>query len=75
MSDEAKEKLSKALKGRPRPDNSERLKGNQHALGNRFSNPASKTSAHKRWHTNKGIRKPETCKYCAEMEAVDGEKA
>lgn len=65
---ESNEKRRQALLGKPRPDNSEMLKGNSHAKGNTFTNSASKTSAHKRWHTNKGISKPDTCNYCKESE-------
>lgn len=63
-SDESKKKMSEARTGIPRPDVAKAMLGNTHSLGNRFSNPASKSSAHKRWHTNKGIYKPETCKFC-----------
>jgi group I intron endonuclease len=55
--------------------------GNQHALGYNHteearkkiseahagkSRPHSKRTAHTRWHTNKNVSKPETCKYCKE---------
>lgn len=31
------------------------------------SMPSSRKSAHTRWHTNKGISRPETCNYCKEL--------
>lgn len=70
LSEETKKKLSAQKKGENNPNYGktysaeERLAKSLETKG--VPRPKSARSAHTRYHTNKGVSKPETCKFCAE---------
>lgn len=70
LSDETKKRLSDQKKGENNPNYGkvytpeERLAKSLETKG--VPRPKSARSAHTRYHTNKGIRKPEVCRYCSE---------
>jgi hypothetical protein len=70
VSAETKLKASQSKLGRLNPNygkkytEAERLARSLETRG--IPRPKSAKSAHTRWHTNKGVRKPDSCKYCSE---------
>lgn len=63
-------RLSELKKGENNPNFGKVYSSEERAAKSRetegIPRPKSARSAHTRYHTNKGVSKPETCKYCAE---------
>ena len=79
MSDEARRKLSEAKKGTKLSEEARKSRKalaprgvNHHAYGKPAHNKGKPNpSAHIRWHVNKNVSKPETCKFCVEKDIND----
>jgi group I intron endonuclease len=70
----ALQRMSEAQRGRVHSEET-KAKMSQSRMGNsngRFTRGIEKRSGHTRYHTNTGISKPETCKYCKE-ETTNGQ--
>lgn len=63
-SEASRQKMSAAKSGVPLSE-STKLKMSKSKTGK--PNPSAQKSSHTRWHTNKGISKPDTCNYCKEL--------
>ena len=79
MSDEARRRLSEAKKGIKLSEEARKSRKalaprgvNHHAYGKPAHNKGKPNpSAHIRWHVNKNVSKPETCKFCVEKDIND----
>jgi group I intron endonuclease len=70
FSEEALKKISDAKKGSKNPNYGKEMtqaeKDLRSAALKGVPQPKNASNAHKRHHTNKGVSKPETCRYCKE---------
>lgn len=68
VSVETRQKLSVQRKGDKNPNYGRKYSVEERAEMSRVRKgkpmPSSRVSAHTRWHTNRGVSKPDTCKYC-----------